>query len=134
MGVVTYFVQTRWGGSERAPTVERLREVLTELERPDPEHPDVWLTHESGWTLSVYGSGLLVWENPESTIEPRHQVGVPREAAGVGCEIVQVGSGTSFVDSLRLALLSLDRTSVFVVRAWAETAILVVTHLPRVCV
>jgi len=36
---VTYFVQTRWGGSERAPSVERLREVLTELEQPDAEHP-----------------------------------------------------------------------------------------------
>jgi hypothetical protein len=78
---VSYFVQTRWGGSERAPTVERLREILTELERPDPEHPDVWLTHESGWTLSVYESGLLVWENPESTVEPRHQIDVPRETA-----------------------------------------------------
>jgi hypothetical protein len=78
---VTYFVQTRWGGSEHTPSVERLREVLGELEQPDAEHPDAWLTHESGWTLSVFESRLVVWDNLESTVEPRHQVDVSREAA-----------------------------------------------------
>ena len=58
-----------------------MREILAELEKSDPEHPDTWLSHESGWTLSVYESGLVILENMESEEEPRHQVGVSREKA-----------------------------------------------------
>jgi hypothetical protein len=57
-----------------------MREVLDELDASDPEHPDVWLTHESGWTLSAYESSLVVWENPEQRTEPRHMTGIAREA------------------------------------------------------
>jgi hypothetical protein len=57
-----------------------MREVLDELDASDPEHPDVWLTHESGWTISAYESGLVVWENPEQRTEPRHMTGIAREA------------------------------------------------------
>jgi hypothetical protein len=76
---MTYFVETRWGGSERAPSVPRMREILDELDRSDPEHPDVWLTHESGWTLTAYESGLVVWQNPELDTQPRHLTGLARE-------------------------------------------------------
>jgi hypothetical protein len=58
-----------------------MRELLAELDRRDPEHPDTWLTHESGWTLTAFESGLLVWENPELPGAPRHQVGVSRDKA-----------------------------------------------------
>ena len=58
-----------------------MREILAELEKSDPEHPDTRLTHESGWTLSVYESGLVVLQNMESEDAPRHQVGVSREKA-----------------------------------------------------
>jgi hypothetical protein len=37
-----------------------MRELLAQLEERDPEHPDAWLTHESGWTLAVFESGLVV--------------------------------------------------------------------------
>ena len=45
----------------------------------DKEHPDVALTHESGWCLSAFPSGLLVWENDEINSGPRHMKAVPRE-------------------------------------------------------
>jgi hypothetical protein len=76
-----YHVVTRWGSSEDQPNENRMREILEELEQSDPEHPDTWLTHEDGWTLSIYESGLVIWENMESPNEPRHQVCVSREKA-----------------------------------------------------
>jgi hypothetical protein len=76
---VSFWVTDRCGGDEREPSVGRLREVLAELEYDDPEHPDVSLTHESGWSLSASGSGLLVWENVETDAPPRHMRDVPRE-------------------------------------------------------
>ena len=40
----------------------------------DPEHPDVALSHESGWTRSALPNGLFIWENVEPDAEPRHRV------------------------------------------------------------
>ncbi|MFE0522978.1 hypothetical protein [Streptomyces sp. NPDC058954] len=39
--------------------------MLDGLAQADDEHPDVSLTHESGWCLSAFGGGLLVWENAD---------------------------------------------------------------------
>src|SRR4051794_19599831 len=78
---MSYTVTARWGEGYDAPSEERMREILAQLDAEDPEHPDAWLSHESGWTLSVFESGLLVWENLESSREPQHQIGVPREKA-----------------------------------------------------
>ncbi|MDB6017528.1 MAG: hypothetical protein JWR19_2017 [Pedosphaera sp.] len=78
---MNYHAVTRWGGSEDSPNEHRIREILAELDESDPEHPDAWLTHESGWTLSAHEIGLVVWENLESSDEPRHQVGISREKA-----------------------------------------------------
>jgi hypothetical protein len=58
-----------------------MRECLADLDTSDPEHPDTWLSHETGWTLSVFESGLVVWEHPELDLGPRHQQQVPREEA-----------------------------------------------------
>jgi hypothetical protein len=58
-----------------------MRQVLASLEIEDEEHPDVWLTHESGWCLSAFPSGLVIWENIDGENEPRHMTGVPREKA-----------------------------------------------------
>jgi hypothetical protein len=67
------------------PSEARMRELLAELDQDDPEHPDVSLSHESGWSLSVFQSGLVVWEYVEEAgeerIEPRHQLGVSTEKA-----------------------------------------------------
>jgi len=82
---MTYRVTARWGGTESMPGESRLREVLAELDQDDPEHPDAWLSHESGWSLSVFQSGLVVWEYVEEAgeaqIAPRHLAGVSREKA-----------------------------------------------------
>lgn len=78
---MSYHIVTRWGDSESVPSESRMREVLRELDAPDMEHPDCWLTHESGWTLSVFEGGLLVWENPESDAAARHQVHCTKEKA-----------------------------------------------------
>jgi hypothetical protein len=80
----------RWGAIERDPPIERLRELLQSLDIEDKEHPDVALTHESQWCLSAYPSGLLVWENDEANIAPRHMKGVSREKVlGLWLKLVQ---------------------------------------------
>ena len=78
-------------GVEHNPSVERLREILQELdiETEDFEHPDVSLKHETEWCLSAFLSGLLIWENvdgvpenddPDPEAKPaRHMKGVSRQ-------------------------------------------------------
>jgi hypothetical protein len=56
-----------------------MREILTELDAEDIEHPGVSLTHESEWSLGAYPTGLLTWENIAADDEPRHMNGVSRE-------------------------------------------------------
>ena len=75
---MAFHVTTRWGRDEPDPTLARLREILTQLDADDPEHPSVSLTHETEWSLGAYPCGLLVWENLEAG-EPRHMNGVSRE-------------------------------------------------------
>jgi hypothetical protein len=51
---------------DRDPPLEALDALILELGEPDdPEHPDVAVQHETGWTLSAFGSGLILWENVE---------------------------------------------------------------------
>jgi hypothetical protein len=78
---MTYYVESRWGGSEDEPSEERMRELLAELDENDPEHPDTWLTHDSGWSLAVFETGLVVWEHLELPDPPRHLINVTREKA-----------------------------------------------------
>ena len=77
---MAFHITNRWGAMERDPPIARLRELLQSLDIDDKEHPDVALTHESGWCLSAFPSGLLVWENDETNSVPRHMKAVPREA------------------------------------------------------
>jgi hypothetical protein len=79
---MSYSVITRWGHSVDRPTSERMLEILNELDAEDQEHPDCWLTHhESGWSLSAFEGGLVVFENAESDTDPRHLLDVPRAKA-----------------------------------------------------
>jgi len=50
-----FVARGRWGGHERNPPVERLREILQELdiETEDFEHPGVSLKHETEWCLTL---------------------------------------------------------------------------------
>ncbi|WP_433473280.1 hypothetical protein ACQPZP_31165 [Spirillospora sp. CA-142024] len=68
----------RWGRQVENPGPDEIAGLLAELDEPDDvEHPNVWIDHESGWALSAFSSGLLVWEDAEEG--PRHMRHVPRE-------------------------------------------------------
>ena len=59
-------------------TLEKLESLVNELDHADGEHTDISVSDESGWTLSAFASGLLIWENVEEDDEPRHMRGLAR--------------------------------------------------------
>jgi hypothetical protein len=62
----------RSGAMEPLTDVSRLALLLDELdEGGDAEHPDVAVADPTGWTLSAFSNGKVVWENVEDG-EPRH--------------------------------------------------------------
>jgi hypothetical protein len=69
----------RWGGGQKNPTVHDMQSALTELDKPDPEHPDCWLSDEAGWTVAAHESGTVVLENVESGEGPWHIPKVDRQ-------------------------------------------------------
>lgn len=77
-------IRYRYGGMEVDPPLARLATLIGELNSyEDDEHPDVEVSHESGWGLSAFPSGLVVWENDEEQGDTRpyvrHMDGVTRE-------------------------------------------------------
>ena len=69
----------RTGASHRQVDDDVIDRVVAELDDPgDDEHPDVAIEHESGWGLSAFQTGLLVWEDVEDGGEPRHMKDVSR--------------------------------------------------------
>ena len=65
----TYFVETRWGGSEESPAAARLLELIRELDVSDEEHPDAWLVHgESGWMVRLDEERFAYLEDPELNV------------------------------------------------------------------
>lgn len=76
---VTSFLTDRMGASHQRVDDEAIDRILAELDEPlDDEHPDVSIEHESGWALSAFQSGAVIWENVEDESEPRHMTHVPR--------------------------------------------------------
>jgi hypothetical protein len=69
----------RWGGCGADPSEEEMRSALAELDAPDPEHPDCWLSDQHGWCISAFGSGLVILENAESDEGPWHMRGQTKE-------------------------------------------------------
>ena len=66
----------RMGASHHELDDEAPDRIFAELDEPlDDEHPNVSIEHESGWGLSAFQSGLLVWENVEDDGE--HDTFVP---------------------------------------------------------
>ncbi|MFI8320597.1 hypothetical protein [Streptomyces sp. NPDC085529] len=77
---MSYFMYDVMGGTVDGPDAEGMRRVLDGLAQADDEHPDVSLTHGSGWCLSVFRGGLLVWENPdEDAVAPGEMRDVTRD-------------------------------------------------------
>lgn len=65
-------------------SIDALAQLVQELDGArDDEHPDVSISDdESGWSVSVFQSGLVVLENVEDELEePRHMVDIPRSSA-----------------------------------------------------
>jgi hypothetical protein len=75
---MTYRI-THWAGEMEAEfPFDRFPELLDELLVADAEHPDISVTHDSEWSLSVHKSGFLVLENLEEG-EPTHCGPLSRE-------------------------------------------------------
>ncbi|WP_369259834.1 hypothetical protein [Streptomyces sp. R35] len=70
---MSYWMNDVMGASIDEPNETQIREIVSSLQTlADDEHPDVSLEHESGWGLSIYVDGTLLWENVEdSSIPPR---------------------------------------------------------------
>jgi hypothetical protein len=64
---------------DQDPPDSALPALADELAAADDEHPDVAVSDESGWTLSAFGNGRVVWENVEEDDEPRHLEAVDRD-------------------------------------------------------
>ncbi|MFF8711800.1 hypothetical protein ACF07T_10195 [Streptomyces sp. NPDC015184] len=62
---MSHFMYDVMGGTVDEPGPEAMGRVLDGLADADDEHPDVSLSHESGWSLSAFRDGLLIWENVE---------------------------------------------------------------------
>jgi hypothetical protein len=61
-----YYVETRWGGSEESPPLDRLREIIAELDIRDEEHPDTWMGHaDSDWLLRLDEDRFAYLQNSE---------------------------------------------------------------------
>ncbi|MFJ2737923.1 hypothetical protein [Streptomyces sp. NPDC087317] len=71
---MSYFMYDVMGGTVDEPDPETMRRVLDGLAQADDEHPDVSLTHESGWCLSAFCDGLLVWENSDEDSVARGEI------------------------------------------------------------
>ena len=67
-------LETRWGGGPENPTVEEMRAALAELDTPDMEHPNTWLSDDEGWTVDVYESGLVIFSHEDEVICERQGV------------------------------------------------------------
>jgi len=64
-----FYVESRWSGSEAAPSVERMRELISELNVRDEEHPDAWLIHSSsGWGLTLDENGYAYLSDADCKI------------------------------------------------------------------
>lgn len=73
------YLNKRWGETAFDPTDEEMRSALDELDKPDPEHPDCWLSDEAGWSIAALETGLLVLENVETGEGPWHIPRIDRE-------------------------------------------------------
>ena len=67
---VSFVVTHLLGNMEPDPEQDWIGPLISELNQADQEHPDVAVTHESGWSLSGLATGLVIFENVESDDAP----------------------------------------------------------------
>lgn len=75
---------------ERNYPTTRFADLLAELSDADEEHPDVAVTHDSQWSLSVYRNGFVVLENDEEG-EPRHLGPIDEDATISLMQLLAIG-------------------------------------------
>jgi hypothetical protein len=68
-----YRVTHRGGEMEMCQDLASIDVLIDELDADDPEHPDVAVGNGSGWVLSAFAGGLVVLENPQEDVDPRHR-------------------------------------------------------------
>ena len=71
---MSYFMYDVMGGTVDEPDPETMGRVLDGLADADDEHPDVSLSHESGWCVSAFRDGLLVGEKPDDDSVPPGEI------------------------------------------------------------
>ena len=77
---MTYFAHDRFGNTIHTPTPAQMEQLLASLAwGGDAGHPEVSLTHATGWCLKLYPSGLLLLENVQANKGPWHMRGLSRE-------------------------------------------------------
>lgn len=79
MAAMPFFVTHLDGAMDADPPLSALPDLLDELAGADEEHPDVAVSDESGWTLSAFRDGRVVWENVEADDAPRQMEGLDRD-------------------------------------------------------
>jgi hypothetical protein len=73
---MSFFAHNRSGETLREPSTEDMAALLESLRLASDEHPDVSLTHESGWSISAFRSGIVWLENVETGDGPWHMRGL----------------------------------------------------------
>jgi hypothetical protein len=73
------FLTKRWGESVADPEQGDFISALEELSVNDPEHPDCWLENEDGWVISVFSSGVVVFEGPRREDGVSYMPAIPRK-------------------------------------------------------
>jgi len=90
--MMTFSVTHVDGSMNRTHDISALSALLDELEQATVENVDVAVSHESGWSLTVLASGLVVWENVEEGGAPRHVRGLSRDETLELMELVASGN------------------------------------------
>lgn len=77
--MMTFSVTHVDGSMDQPHDIAGFSALLDELQEATVENVDVAVGHESGWTLTVLVSGLVVWENVEEGDAPQHLRGLSRD-------------------------------------------------------
>lgn len=64
----------------------------------DIEHPDVAVSHESGWTVSLFRSGTIIFENVEDRESPHVHVSANRDEQLIAAAVVASGRPNLIAD------------------------------------
>jgi hypothetical protein len=75
---VAFSITHRSGEMEADVPLDAIEDLIAELASSDPDHPDIAVGHESGWGLSAFPSGLVLWGNVDSDDAERRML-VSRE-------------------------------------------------------